>query len=102
MCGGSQHFSSGHSGHMVGYTICKHQTTLLNDDVKLVNQPPIRVGTAHEFTGLLIWAEDDEGLMPIPRAICPSIRGSHPKAQKPVSYTHLRAHETPEHLVCRL
>src|SRR5678815_223496 len=22
--------------------------------------------------------------------------------QKPVSYTHLRAHETPEHLVCRL
>ena len=21
---------------------------------------------------------------------------------KPVSYTHLRAHETPEHLVCRL
>src|SRR5678815_5992067 len=23
-------------------------------------------------------------------------------AYKPVSYTHLRAHETPEHLVCRL
>ena len=23
-------------------------------------------------------------------------------AHKPVSYTHLRAHETPEHLVCRL
>src|SRR5678816_4632801 len=23
-------------------------------------------------------------------------------AVKPVSYTHLRAHETPEHLVCRL
>src|SRR5674536_47571 len=22
--------------------------------------------------------------------------------RKPVSYTHLRAHETPEHLVCRL
>ncbi|WP_324186078.1 NAD(P)H-hydrate epimerase, partial [Campylobacter coli] len=26
----------------------------------------------------------------------------HAKAYKPVSYTHLRAHETPEHLVCRL
>src|SRR5678815_3709281 len=28
----------------------------------------------------------------------------HPAAEhiKPVSYTHLRAHETPEHLVCRL
>ena len=24
------------------------------------------------------------------------------KNVKPVSYTHLRAHETPEHLVCRL
>src|SRR5678815_6131060 len=24
------------------------------------------------------------------------------KRAKPVSYTHLRAHETPEHLVCRL
>src|SRR5678815_5897540 len=24
------------------------------------------------------------------------------KGQGPVSYTHLRAHETPEHLVCRL
>src|SRR5674536_397759 len=23
-------------------------------------------------------------------------------SQRPVSYTHLRAHETPEHLVCRL
>src|SRR5678815_5865978 len=23
-------------------------------------------------------------------------------ARRPVSYTHLRAHETPEHLVCRL
>ena len=24
------------------------------------------------------------------------------EAKTPVSYTHLRAHETPEHLVCRL
>eukprot|EP00658_Telonema_sp_P-2_P010975 TRINITY_DN14178_c0_g1_i4.p2 TRINITY_DN14178_c0_g1~~TRINITY_DN14178_c0_g1_i4.p2 ORF type:complete len:185 (-),score=59.26 TRINITY_DN14178_c0_g1_i4:111-665(-) len=29
------------------------------------------------------------------------LRGSEP-APWPVSYTHLRAHETPEHLVCRL
>src|SRR5678815_2270796 len=26
----------------------------------------------------------------------------HTERLKPVSYTHLRAHETPEHLVCRL
>ena len=28
--------------------------------------------------------------------VCP------PRSFEPVSYTHLRAHETPEHLVCRL
>src|SRR5678816_1691775 len=28
--------------------------------------------------------------------------GCQPVAAHPVSYTHLRAHETPEHLVCRL
>src|SRR5678816_4293881 len=28
--------------------------------------------------------------------------GSTPQIPKAVSYTHLRAHETPEHLVCRL
>src|SRR5678816_2735100 len=26
----------------------------------------------------------------------------HASLERPVSYTHLRAHETPEHLVCRL
>src|SRR5678816_3999229 len=30
-----------------------------------------------------------------------SARTTHPN-RTPVSYTHLRAHETPEHLVCRL
>src|SRR5678815_2495729 len=29
-------------------------------------------------------------------------RYSDPFTVRPVSYTHLRAHETPEHLVCRL
>src|SRR5678815_5865848 len=28
--------------------------------------------------------------------------GKGPKMSRSVSYTHLRAHETPEHLVCRL
>src|SRR5678816_840986 len=28
--------------------------------------------------------------------------GHHSTGALPVSYTHLRAHETPEHLVCRL
>ena len=29
-------------------------------------------------------------------------QAQHPPRSAPVSYTHLRAHETPEHLVCRL
>src|SRR5674536_266688 len=29
-------------------------------------------------------------------------RANYPGLSAPVSYTHLRAHETPEHLVCRL
>src|SRR5678816_4834100 len=31
-----------------------------------------------------------------------AVRELSPQAREPVSYTHLRAHETPEHLVCRL
>src|SRR5678815_5819636 len=31
-----------------------------------------------------------------------SITGEHGVGLETVSYTHLRAHETPEHLVCRL
>src|SRR5678816_1120161 len=30
------------------------------------------------------------------------VRPHHARRGTPVSYTHLRAHETPEHLVCRL
>src|SRR5678816_2398457 len=30
------------------------------------------------------------------------VRACDPITNQPVSYTHLRAHETPEHLVCRL
>src|SRR5678815_3458825 len=32
----------------------------------------------------------------------PRDAGNHDAVEIPVSYTHLRAHETPEHLVCRL
>src|SRR5678815_6000830 len=34
--------------------------------------------------------------------ICDSIGCARGHVTAPVSYTHLRAHETPEHLVCRL
>ena len=33
---------------------------------------------------------------------CSALAGIIPMMLIPVSYTHLRAHETPEHLVCRL
>jgi hypothetical protein len=80
--GGIQHFSSGHSGHVVRHAIRKHQPPLLDDDVKLVDQPSVRVRSAHECTGLFIRTEDNKGLVPIPQTIRPSIRGSHPKTQK--------------------
>eukprot|EP00658_Telonema_sp_P-2_P052467 TRINITY_DN4068_c0_g1_i1.p1 TRINITY_DN4068_c0_g1~~TRINITY_DN4068_c0_g1_i1.p1 ORF type:complete len:102 (+),score=17.97 TRINITY_DN4068_c0_g1_i1:118-423(+) len=42
-------------------------------------------------------------LTALPGASKPDIRSSARGAfPVPVSYTHLRAHETPEHLVCRL
>src|SRR5678816_4833970 len=34
--------------------------------------------------------------------IAEALREAHEHGVVPVSYTHLRAHETPEHLVCRL
>src|SRR5678816_3369554 len=37
---------------------------------------------------------------PVTNALKPSEPPNNPR--RPVSYTHLRAHETPEHLVCRL
>ncbi|HWF59639.1 MAG TPA: hypothetical protein VN666_04935 [Nitrospira sp.] len=37
---GSQHFASGHGRHVVRHTIRKHQPTLLDDDVKLMDHPP--------------------------------------------------------------
>src|SRR5678815_2821491 len=38
----------------------------------------------------------------IARANDPGLQGPRRAGGPPVSYTHLRAHETPEHLVCRL
>lgn len=46
--GGSQHFASGHGRHVVRHTIRKHQPSLLNDNVKLMDQPPVRVGSTHQ------------------------------------------------------
>eukprot|EP00658_Telonema_sp_P-2_P045103 TRINITY_DN3300_c0_g1_i7.p1 TRINITY_DN3300_c0_g1~~TRINITY_DN3300_c0_g1_i7.p1 ORF type:complete len:159 (-),score=35.49 TRINITY_DN3300_c0_g1_i7:34-510(-) len=42
----------------------------------------------------LLWSPD----VTAKEYVCLSFSQDH----KPVSYTHLRAHETPEHLVCRL
>src|SRR5678816_3400454 len=55
-------------------------TPLMIDDVLYVSTPYNRVVALDAGSGRELWAYD-------------------PKA---VSYTHLRAHETPEHLVCRL
>src|SRR5678816_2081250 len=46
-----------------------------------------------------------DGVPPLGAKVSPASASPSPVfacAAKPVSYTHLRAHETPEHLVCRL
>src|SRR5678816_4895901 len=46
------------------------------------------------LTGKVIWNE-------VPALVgTPLFRGAERAVREPVSYTHLRAHETPEHLVC--
>jgi hypothetical protein len=50
--------------------------------VKLMDQPPVRVGSTHQCSGLLVRSEDNKDLMPIPQAILRAIRRSHPKTQE--------------------
>src|SRR5678816_4812043 len=57
--------------------------------------------------GLFPWYHDDQPILwwwLVPRLMIrpQQIHISHSLKSIPVSYTHLRAHETPEHLVCRL
>ena len=53
---------------------------------------PLRIGTPD---GLLFEGE-------VQRIVCRSITGDLAILAGPVSYTHLRAHETGRNLVCRL
>src|SRR5678815_5596099 len=65
------------------------------------DSPPEQAATANAATTAKRSSRD---MFHLP--ICGTGRwaGSHRRRDrwKPVSYTHLRAHETPEHLVCRL
>src|SRR5678815_4289484 len=71
-------------------------------EVALPAQSRLRERAAAEPVPLDVLYEDD-ALMAINKpagmVVHPSYRNS---SGTPVSYTHLRAHETPEHLVCRL
>src|SRR5674536_380021 len=61
----------------------------------LADDSPLHIGVYghHHFNSVL-------GTMPVTSARVEPIPGG--VIVLPVSYTHLRAHETPEHLVCRL
>lgn len=80
--GGRQDFSGGHRGHVVRHPVRKHEPPFLDDDIKLVDHPPIRIRAAHESPGFFIRTEDDKRLMSVPLTIRPSIGGRHPKTQK--------------------
>ena len=64
--GGSVLFERPRQARGRPHPIRKHQPPLLNDDMKLVDHPPVRVGAAGEVTSLLVRTEDNKGLMPIP------------------------------------
>src|SRR5674536_232881 len=66
--------------------------------------PSSSLGPSHGMESLL-------STQPVGRGTGPGTRGAprdrdrrvhRARCGAPVSYTHLRAHETPEHLVCRL
>src|SRR5678816_4009485 len=58
---------------------------------------PGAVGERVGFGGRVFFMADGEG-----GVVDGSASAANTCAEKAVSYTHLRAHETPEHLVCRL
>src|SRR5665254_17977 len=70
--------------------------------LKKIRRPPrstrVRSSAASDVYKRQVWIEH--------RTTNPSVGGSNPSGRasyfNAVSYTHLRAHETPEHIVCRL
>src|SRR5678816_3810988 len=60
------------------------------------------VPEAMKALGVKITLETVNGNDLQPRVTSAIQSGAGPDIFMPVSYTHLRAHETPEHLVCRL
>src|SRR5678816_4457955 len=63
--------------------------------------------TTDALIDALVAAADDpidrtRSLYEVVDAVVASVRAGRVRNVLPVSYTHLRAHETPEHFVCRL
>src|SRR5674536_187919 len=79
----------------------------VSSPVRAIDPYPFYV---HKASDSRIWDVDGNVYIDYCMGYGPLILGhAHPAVQeavtqrlKPVSYTHLRAHETPEHLVCRL
>ena len=57
-------------------------------------------GTGSDRT--YMWIDPDPSVEPDTNDAIVKRNSSMPEGFDPVSYTHLRAHETPEHIVCRL
>ena len=69
-------------------------TIVMTSDFKFDPMP-----VDHRYTDIARFAEiGDEGVL----ALMSDCTNIEKEGHSPVSYTHLRAHETPEHLVCRL
>src|SRR5674536_281843 len=66
-------------------------------------KPPVRIASPHAKVSAPCELSPSRCAgAPSRRPIARPGRQSGPPGYQSVSYTHLRAHETPEHLVCRL
>src|SRR5678816_3257575 len=67
------------------------------DSLKLAREATKVSSPVIVFCGVHFMAETAKMLNPTKKVLLPDLQAGC----SPVSYTHLRAHETPEHLVCR-
>eukprot|EP00658_Telonema_sp_P-2_P062152 TRINITY_DN50820_c0_g1_i1.p1 TRINITY_DN50820_c0_g1~~TRINITY_DN50820_c0_g1_i1.p1 ORF type:complete len:104 (-),score=0.89 TRINITY_DN50820_c0_g1_i1:87-398(-) len=87
--------------------IAGQQVKVAKDQKVFVNRLPVEEGKKVSFDNVLLIGDGDNITIGAPAIDGAQIGAKvvkHLKGDKviAVSYTHLRAHETPEHLVCRL
>src|SRR5678815_2043662 len=83
---------------------CAYYLTKAGYSVRVIDRGDIKTGTSFGNAGYVSPSHFVPLASPgiIAKGLQWMLSSTSPFYIKPVSYTHLRAHETPEHLVCRL